>query len=81
MRYYAVGIQRKKDTISGEVVWANVLIPLTEVTRVGAVKQAQRIAKRDKIQLEGVYPERNTQSTGGILTKNMKKQREAKRQK
>jgi hypothetical protein len=81
MRYYATGTVRKKDKLSGEVTIVNVLIPLTKETRTAAVNQAERIARRDHIRLEGVYVDRRTQSNGSVLTKNMKKQKEAKRQK
>jgi hypothetical protein len=78
MRYFAVGSQKKKG-LDGEVAFVNVMIPLTETSRVGAVNQANRIARRDKITLDGVYLLGGPKDSGGILTKNMKKQKASKR--
>jgi hypothetical protein len=77
MKFYGAGVQRKKGS-DGEVSFVNVIIPLTETVRVTAVKQAERIARRRKIQLEGVYLEANSRDRGGILTKNMQKQKASK---
>jgi hypothetical protein len=79
MKFYGVGTQRKKGS-DGEVSFVSVLIPLTETIRVSAVKQAERISRKRKIQLEGVYLEASQKrDRGGILTKNMQKQKASKR--
>jgi hypothetical protein len=80
MNFFAVGIQKGKS-LDGTVSWTNRVFPLTETTRVGAVNQAERIARRDKILLQHVLPVGNQSSrdNGRTLTKNMQKEKAKKR--
>lgn len=75
MEYVATGIKKIKDKASGETRFVSVLIPLTEDTRVRAVNQAERIARRDRVTLESVLPVNRQNDTGGILTKETKKRK------
>lgn len=76
MLYYAIGTQKRKDKQGNyEVITKRFVI--TEESRVGAVNQALRIAKMDRITLEFVRPEQSKSNLdwGGILTKNMQGQK------
>jgi hypothetical protein len=64
MEYYGVGFKKQqkksKNSEAAETTGSgSVRIPLTETSRVLAVKQAERIAKRDGIELQAVYALRN----------------------
>ncbi len=69
MNFYGTGTKRVKGK-DGVVSYTSVILPLTETSRVGAVKQAERIAKRERVKLDGVYLAKSSQKGGGILTKN-----------
>lgn len=69
MKYVATGTRKTKDSFT------QVIIPLTEETRVGAVNQAERIAKRDKVTVTAVLPLRNSEGRGEVLTKAAKQRK------
>lgn len=71
MKYYGLGTQKRKGA-DGTVAYVSVVMPLTATTRIGAVNQAERIAKKDKIKLENVCVEKNSTRQGDILTKETK---------
>ncbi len=82
MKYVATGTRKIKDKASGESRFVNVIIPLTEETRVGAVNQAERIAKRDRVTITSVNVLRSSEVKGYTLTKaakERKKQRGSKK--
>lgn len=79
MKFYGVGTQRKKG-LDGEVSFVSVRIPIDSTVRVTAVKEAEQKARRSRAVLEGVYLVVNQRTDrGGILTKNIMKQRASKR--
>lgn len=80
MRYYGVGTKQFKEKVDGENVSStkNVVIHLNEQTRHGAVAEAERAARREKIKLEGVYPLKTAVAGyNGIMSKGIKAQKAA----
>ena len=85
LRFYATGTKQVTKQEVGESgkmekvsYTTNVVIdldPMLYGTRVRAVNEAGRVAKREKITLDGVYIMQGTQNGGGLMTKNAKQRR------
>ncbi|RPK20029.1 MULTISPECIES: hypothetical protein [Paenibacillus] len=74
MKFYGTGTKRVKGK-DGVVSYVSVMLPLTETSRVGAVNQAERIAKRERVKLDGVYLAKGSSKAGSTLTKNAAKRK------
>lgn len=78
-RFYATGTKQKKNKVTGEIELVNVRIPNLPDDRLGAANEAYRIAKQEKIKLDGIFKVKNPENKGGILTKNMMNQKKKRR--
>lgn len=79
-KFYATGTKQVTEMVKGEKVTrtVNVVIDNLPETRVGAVNEAKRIAKKDKIALDGVFAVKGTNDVTRTMTK-YAKQRKALR--
>jgi hypothetical protein len=73
--FYAVGTKQSKNKKTGEIEWVNVRIANLPNDRLGAVNVANRVARQEKIKLDGVFMVQNPEKKGEILTKNMMNQK------
>lgn len=73
MRFYATGTKRVKEKTGTRTT--HMIIPLTETVRHLAENQATRIAKRERITIDGIHSVKNAPRGGGVLTKNAQARR------
>lgn len=83
MNYYGVGMKTVKEKVGAETVTTvkTVIISYDEIvpaTRIQQVNGIERIARRDRVKLEGIYPMANqVNDRGGIMSKGIKAQKTA----
>lgn len=76
-KFYATGSKVVTEVVNGEKVTktASVIIDNLPSTRVGAVNEADRIAKKEKINLDGVFIVKGSNVADKPMTKNAKKRK------
>lgn len=68
MGFYATGTKRIKEKTGTRT--AHMIISLSETVRHRAENEAARIAKRERISIDGIRATGNTVKGGEVLTKN-----------